>query len=213
MLSSPDDAVCSAPCRRKIAVVTFLIDRTCGQHTPLRAAQLLRPRRRNSLRGAGDETRWHAIFECRKLPASQSEPRGVRHGKNRGRSVWKFLPRPASRRVYGIVGDSLNGLSDAIRPGEIEWVHVRHKEVATFAAGTEAHLTGDLEQKSTGVKTQTTRRWPRPPAWAGSGSKTRAKVEGGDWRWRRGSLFTTVKAVMSSRGDELIARVQTNLWR
>jgi pyruvate dehydrogenase (quinone) len=49
------------------------------------------------------------------------------------------------KRIYGIVGDSLNGLTDAIRrQGKIEWVHVRHEEVAAFAAGAEAHLTGTL---------------------------------------------------------------------
>jgi pyruvate dehydrogenase (quinone) len=49
------------------------------------------------------------------------------------------------KRIYGIVGDSLNGLTDAIRrQGKIEWVHVRHEEVAAFAAGAEAHLTGRL---------------------------------------------------------------------
>jgi pyruvate dehydrogenase (quinone) len=49
------------------------------------------------------------------------------------------------KRIYGIVGDSLNGLTDAIRrQGRIEWVHVRHEEVAAFAAGAEAHLTGEL---------------------------------------------------------------------
>src|SRR5471032_2673696 len=49
------------------------------------------------------------------------------------------------KRVYGIVGDSLNGLTDSIRQqGKIEWVHVRHEEVAAFAAGAEAHLTGEL---------------------------------------------------------------------
>src|SRR5580658_10159476 len=49
------------------------------------------------------------------------------------------------KRVYGIVGDSLNGLTDAIRgQGKIDWVHVRHEEVAAFAAGAEAHLTGSL---------------------------------------------------------------------
>src|SRR5215813_11773343 len=49
------------------------------------------------------------------------------------------------KRIYGIVGDSLNGLTDAIRrQGKIEWVHVRHEEVAAFAAGAEAHLTGAL---------------------------------------------------------------------
>jgi pyruvate dehydrogenase (quinone) len=49
------------------------------------------------------------------------------------------------KRVYGIVGDSLNGLTDAIRRQErVQWLHVRHEEVAAFAAGAEAHLTGEL---------------------------------------------------------------------
>jgi len=46
------------------------------------------------------------------------------------------------KRIYGIVGDSLNGITDALsRNGGIEWVHVRHEEVAAFAAGAEAYLT------------------------------------------------------------------------
>src|SRR6195952_2180778 len=49
------------------------------------------------------------------------------------------------RRVYGVVGDSLNGLTDALsRMDDIEWMHVRHEESAAFAAGAEAHLTGEL---------------------------------------------------------------------
>jgi len=49
------------------------------------------------------------------------------------------------KRIYGIIGDSLNVLTDSIRrQGKIEWVHVRHEEVAAFAAGAEAHLTGEL---------------------------------------------------------------------
>jgi hypothetical protein len=49
------------------------------------------------------------------------------------------------KRIYGIVGDSLNGLTDSIRRhGKMKWLHVRHEEVAAFAAGAEAHLTGDL---------------------------------------------------------------------
>ncbi|RDJ23153.1 ubiquinone-dependent pyruvate dehydrogenase [Bosea caraganae] len=49
------------------------------------------------------------------------------------------------KRIYGVVGDSLNGLTDALRrQGKIEWVHVRNEEVAAFAAGAEAHLTGEL---------------------------------------------------------------------
>lgn len=49
------------------------------------------------------------------------------------------------KRIYGIVGDSLNGVIDAMRRhGGLEWLHVRHEEVAAFAAGAEAHLTGEL---------------------------------------------------------------------
>src|ERR1700739_2597244 len=49
------------------------------------------------------------------------------------------------KRVFGVVGDSLNGFTDSLRrDGSIEWVHMRHEESAAFAAGAEAHLTGQL---------------------------------------------------------------------
>jgi pyruvate dehydrogenase (quinone) len=48
-------------------------------------------------------------------------------------------------RVYGVAGDSLNGITDSIRPRkEIAWVPVRHEEAAACAAGAEAQLTGRL---------------------------------------------------------------------
>lgn len=48
-------------------------------------------------------------------------------------------------RIYGVPGDSLNGITDSIRVRQdISWVGVRHEEVAAFAAGAEAHLTGKL---------------------------------------------------------------------
>src|ERR1700687_4047071 len=57
----------------------------------------------------------------------------------------EILAAAGVKRIYGIVGDSLNGLTDSIRrQGKIEWVHVRHEEVAALAAGAEAHLTGEL---------------------------------------------------------------------
>jgi len=57
----------------------------------------------------------------------------------------EILAAVGVKRIYGIVGDSLNGLTDAVRrQGKIDWVHVRHEEVAAFAAGAEAHLTGEL---------------------------------------------------------------------
>ena len=49
------------------------------------------------------------------------------------------------KRIYGNVRDSMNGLGDVIRrQGKITWLHVRHEEVAAFAAGAEAHVTGEL---------------------------------------------------------------------
>ena len=57
----------------------------------------------------------------------------------------EYLAAAGVRRIYGIVGDSLNGITDAIcKQGKIQWRHVRHEEVAAFAAGAEAHLTGSL---------------------------------------------------------------------
>jgi len=55
------------------------------------------------------------------------------------------LSHAGVRRIYGVVGDSLNGISDALRRSrEIDWIHVRHEEGAAFAAAAEAHLTGTL---------------------------------------------------------------------
>jgi pyruvate dehydrogenase (quinone) len=50
-----------------------------------------------------------------------------------------------AKRIYGVAGDSLNGITDSLRRQDaIEWVHMRHEEAAAFAAGAEAHLTGEL---------------------------------------------------------------------
>src|SRR6201996_3021021 len=48
-------------------------------------------------------------------------------------------------RIWGVTGDSLNGLSDSLhRLGSIRWMHTRHEEVAAFAAGADAAATGKL---------------------------------------------------------------------
>ncbi len=55
------------------------------------------------------------------------------------------LAEAGVERVYGVSGDSLNGVTDSIRARkQIQWIHVRHEETAAFAAGAEAHLTGRL---------------------------------------------------------------------
>ena len=49
------------------------------------------------------------------------------------------LAKAGVKRIYGVVGDSLNGLSDSLRrDGSITWEHVRHEEAAGFAAAAEA---------------------------------------------------------------------------
>jgi pyruvate dehydrogenase (quinone) len=55
------------------------------------------------------------------------------------------LANAGVKRIWGVTGDSLNGISDSLRRrGDIAWMHVRHEEVAAFAAGAEAALTGGL---------------------------------------------------------------------
>jgi pyruvate dehydrogenase (quinone) len=57
----------------------------------------------------------------------------------------EVLAAAGVKRIYGIVGDSLNGFTDSLRrAGGIEWLHVRHEEVAAFAAGADAHVAGGL---------------------------------------------------------------------
>lgn len=57
----------------------------------------------------------------------------------------EILHTAGVKRIYGVVGDSLNALTESLRKrGDIEWVHTRHEETAAFAAGAEAHITGEL---------------------------------------------------------------------
>jgi pyruvate dehydrogenase (quinone) len=59
--------------------------------------------------------------------------------------VTEVLAEAGVKRIYGLSGDSLNGITDSIRiRKDLEWIHVRHEETAAFAAGAEAHLTGSL---------------------------------------------------------------------
>ncbi|MGN8159909.1 thiamine pyrophosphate-dependent enzyme [Salinisphaera sp. RV14] len=54
------------------------------------------------------------------------------------------LLEAGAKRCYGVVGDTINHLTDAIRRSAMDWVHVRHEEVGGFAAGGEAYMTGEL---------------------------------------------------------------------
>jgi pyruvate dehydrogenase (quinone) len=55
------------------------------------------------------------------------------------------LAEAGVKRIYGVTGDSLNGITDAVRRNkQMEWMHVRHEEAAAFAAGAESQLTGEI---------------------------------------------------------------------
>lgn len=56
-----------------------------------------------------------------------------------GEELVDMFANAGGERVYGVVGDSLNPVTDAIRrSGKLAWVHVRHEEARAFAAGAEA---------------------------------------------------------------------------
>ena len=54
------------------------------------------------------------------------------------------LLQAGAKRCYGIVGDTINHLVDAIHSSDLDWIHVRHEEVGALAAGGEAYMTGEL---------------------------------------------------------------------
>ena len=59
--------------------------------------------------------------------------------------IAETLAQAGVKRIFGVVGDSLNGITDALRKRKaIDWIHVRHEEVAAFAAAGEAQITGEL---------------------------------------------------------------------
>ena len=59
--------------------------------------------------------------------------------------IARTLAQAGVERIWGVTGDSLNGLSDSLhRQKKIRWMGTRHEEVAAFAAGAEAHVTGEL---------------------------------------------------------------------
>ena len=54
------------------------------------------------------------------------------------------LVKAGAQRCYGIVGDTINHFTSAVRTSDLEWIHVRHEEVGAFAAGGESYLSGEL---------------------------------------------------------------------
>jgi pyruvate dehydrogenase (quinone) len=58
--------------------------------------------------------------------------------------IIEVLEEVGVKHCYGIVGDTLNHITDAMSRSSVEWVHVRHEEVAAFAAGAESYVSGRL---------------------------------------------------------------------
>lgn len=54
------------------------------------------------------------------------------------------LVKAGAKRCWGIVGDTINHFTDAVRKSNLRWVHVRHEEAGALAAGGEAYMTGEL---------------------------------------------------------------------
>lgn len=58
--------------------------------------------------------------------------------------VVETLEAAGVRHCYGIVGDTLNHVTDAIHRSSIQWVHMRHEEAGAFAAGADSLISGQL---------------------------------------------------------------------
>jgi pyruvate dehydrogenase (quinone) len=74
-----------------------------------------------------------------------------RHGKKEAQMAQTVadvlvdvLERIGVKHIFGLIGDSLNPLADAVRRSKIEWIGVRHEEGAALAAAGQAKLTGRL---------------------------------------------------------------------
>jgi thiamine pyrophosphate-dependent acetolactate synthase large subunit-like protein len=81
-------------------------------------------------------TTWNFGYDCRRN-------RRCSMGRNVADLMWEMLEKAGVERCYGIVGDALNPVVDALhRNGHIEFVHVRHEEYGVFAAVADAYLTG-----------------------------------------------------------------------
>jgi Thiamine pyrophosphate enzyme, N-terminal TPP binding domain len=118
------------------------------------------------------------------------------------------------KRIYGIVGGSMNGLTNAIpSQGIIEWVHGRHEEVAAIAASAEAHLTVTLKgcAGARGIRLEDPSEVEAGVAAVGNRIELAMPPT---VIAERANGFTRymVKAVMSARIDTLIDLARTDLW-
>jgi hypothetical protein len=130
-------------CSRPVIPVTY--DLKCSAGVPL--FQLRRSTHR-FFRGDGNEEKSLCSFALRSGRREFKTENGLRKAdmaKRVADLLVDVLVDAEVQRVYGVSGDSLNGITDSIRTHrDMQWVHVRHEEVAAFAAGAEAHLTWQI---------------------------------------------------------------------
>jgi hypothetical protein len=101
-----------------------------------------RHRRPMAHRGSG-----HQIAVCQHfggLRTQSSNKWGFRMSKRVADVLVETLQAAGVKRCYGIIGDTLNRIANAIHESKIEWVHMRHEEAGAFAASAEAQFTGEL---------------------------------------------------------------------
>lgn len=64
--------------------------------------------------------------------------------KTYAQQLVETLEKNGVKRIYGVVGDSLNPIVDAVKHSSINWIHVRNEEAGAFAAGAESEISGTL---------------------------------------------------------------------
>jgi len=64
--------------------------------------------------------------------------------KNAAQVIVEVLESAGVKHIYGVVGDTLNYVTDAISKSSIEWIHTRHEEVGAFAATADSYMSGNL---------------------------------------------------------------------
>jgi len=109
------------------------------RHERLESGPSLNPSRHSATRAKAPRRApaedWH------ETAVSSRKEAGHDYGKEDGSAqLVDVLAEAGVRRIYGVAGDSLNGITDSIRKSkQLEWAHMRHEEVAAFAAGAEGH--------------------------------------------------------------------------
>ena len=99
------------------------------------------------------------------------------------------LQQAGVRRCYGIVGDTLNHVTDAMHRSDIEWVHVRHEEVAAFAAKLDASREAQRAVLGFLYSTPAYRRTLELFGWDDLGAQLQLMTRSGDWS-QLGMLMT-----------------------